>query len=474
MPEPDARTQVARSVRVLAEWAYGLSWRLVPQRVADRLRTVVFDMLTVNAIGARTAEQRAIRTVWPTPPGRAPVVAGGVRTDAVTAAHLNAQATVCLELDEGNKYAKGHPAAHCVPAILALAAELDATGADTLAALLVGYEVAARFGRATSLRPGTHPHGNWGIAGAAAGCARLLGLDAEGIAAAIDAGSGLPIAGHFTSALDGNPVRDAWLGAANTAGLTAARLARAGVARNTGTAALSLGGLLGSFDPAELTDQLGDRFDVEHNYFKQHASCGYTHPVADLAMAVRAELFPGASPAEIAAQVSEIRVDTHSLAAGLDRPTWDSPLAAMFSIPFVAAAALLDGVVSPESARQRPEQAPELAATAARVRVAEDTGLTARLPAHRANRLTVTLAGGRSHTSETENPVGDSDFHPFDRATLADLLTRQFGGDRGPVDAVWRIVDGLADSAAVSATLGALADIPDHAEHAENEEAEDR
>ncbi|HJP77668.1 MAG TPA: MmgE/PrpD family protein [Pseudonocardiaceae bacterium] len=446
-----SEARVAHAVRELACWAHGLDWREVPQRVADRLRTVAFDVLTVTAIGARTVEQRAIRAVWPTPPGNAPVIGGGTRTDAATAAFLNAQATVCLELDEGNKYAKGHPAAHCFPAILALAAERDATGADTLAALLVGYEVAARFGRATTLRPGTHPHGNWGVAGAAAGCARLLGLDAEGIAAAIDAGSGLPIAGHFGSALDGNPVRNAWLGAANTAGLAAARLAAAGVARNTGTAALSLGELLGGFDPAQLTDQLGARFDVEHNYFKQHASCSYTHPVADLAIAARAELFPAASPAEIAERIAEIRVDTHALAAGLDRPSWDSALGAMFSIPFVAAAALLEGVVSPRP----PEQAPELAAVAARVRVAEDAGLTDRLPAHRANRLTVTLADGRSHTSEAENPLGDSDFHPFDRASLTDVLSRH----RGPVDAVWRVVDGLSESAAVAGLLGTLEEV---------------
>ena len=106
-----------------------------------------------------------------------------------------------------------------------------------MTALLAAYEVAARFGRASRLRPGAHPHGSWGVAGAAAGCARLLGLDADATAAAIDTGTGMPIAGHFSSALDGNPVRNAWMSAANLSGLAAARMARAGVARNTGTAA---------------------------------------------------------------------------------------------------------------------------------------------------------------------------------------------------------------------------------------------
>lgn len=89
-----------------------------------------------------------------------------------------------------------------------------------------------------------HSHGSWGVAGAAAGCSRLLGLPGEGVAAAIDAGAGLPVAGHFASALDGNPVRDAWLGASNVSGLAAARMAAAGVAHNTGTPAVSLGDVL--------------------------------------------------------------------------------------------------------------------------------------------------------------------------------------------------------------------------------------
>jgi hypothetical protein len=125
--------------------------------------------------------------------------------------------------------------------VLALAAHRDAPGPDLMAALVVAYEVAARFGRAARLRPRMHPHGSWGVAGAAAGCARLLGLDAGATAAAIDAGSGMPIAGHFGSALDGNPVRDAWMAASNVAGLASARLAAAGEARATGTAAGSLG-----------------------------------------------------------------------------------------------------------------------------------------------------------------------------------------------------------------------------------------
>jgi 2-methylcitrate dehydratase PrpD len=391
----------------LGEWVAGLRWADVPDRVRRRLRLVLLDVLGVTLVGALDPEQRRLTEVWDLADGPAPVVGGGRSTTVESAAWLNATALVRLELDEGNKFAKGHPAAHGFPSVLALAAARDTTADELFAALLAGYEVAARFGRSTVLRPGTHPHGSWGVAGAAAGCARLLGLDGTAIAAAIDAGAGLPIAGHFASALDGNRVRDAWIAASNLSGLAAARMAAAGVAGNTGTAAYSLGGLLGSFDPAELTVGLGDRWDVELGYFKQHAACSFTHPAADAVIAlVRSGELP--QPASI----DDVVVETHALAVGLDRKEWDNRLAAMFSIPFVVAAALVHGAVSPDVTEAAALADPEVRRLAARVSVKPAPDLDARLPDERPVRVTI-AAGGREWIAERPNPVGDSAFHPF-------------------------------------------------------------
>ena len=237
---PPGQVAAREATARLGAWAADLTWGDVPQEVRDRLGLVLLDSLGVTVAGARQSEQRSLVRAWDVAPGPAPLLGGGAVTTVEAAAWLNTTALVGLELDEGHKYAKGHPAAHGLHAVLALAAATGASGEDTLTALLVGYEVAARFGRATALRAGAHPHGSWGVAGAAAGCARLLELDAEATAAAIDAGAGLPVAGHFSTALDGNPVRNAWMGASNLSGLAAARMAAAGVARNTGTAAGSL------------------------------------------------------------------------------------------------------------------------------------------------------------------------------------------------------------------------------------------
>ncbi|MDN5917616.1 MAG: MmgE/PrpD family protein [Pseudonocardia sp.] len=438
---------VRSAVEHLGRWASGLRWADVPAGARDRLGLVLLDVIGVGVLGARQDAQRRLVEAWSPPEGPAPLFGAGRTTTVDAAAWLGATALVRLELDEGHKFAKGHPAAHGFPAVLALAAERGATGADTAAALLVAYEVAARFGRATRLRPGSHPHGNWGVAGAAAGCARLLGLGPEATAAAIDTGGGLPVAGHFDSALDGNPVRDAWVGAANVSGLAAARMALAGIARTTGTAAGSLGTLLGELDPALLDEALGQRWDVEHGYVKRHASCSFTHAAVDAALELRAGV-------EIDL-IEHVLVETHSLASGLDRTVWDSALGAMFSLPFTVATALRHGSLDPSALTESALADPGTAALAARVEVAAAPDLDARLPAERPARVTVRWAG-REAVVETPNPVGDVAHRPFTADALQTLLADLLD-DRDLVERIRRVCDALPGLDDVGPALRGLA-----------------
>jgi 2-methylcitrate dehydratase PrpD len=448
-PGPDAQEATRVATARLGAWTAELSWDDVPDAVQQRLQLVLLDSLGVGLVGARLPEQRALVAAWQPGPGPSPVLGAGVLTTVESAAWLNAGALVCLELDEGNKYAKGHPAAHGLPAVLALAASLGSSGADTMAALLAAYEVAARFGRASRLRPGAHPHGSWGVAGAAAGCARLLGLDADATAAAIDTGTGMPIAGHFSSALDGNPVRNAWISAANLSGLAAARMARAGVARNTGTAAGSLGELLGVLDAEALDDDLGERWDVELGYFKRHASCSFTHPAADAVLELRDRLHDDVH------EIHAVEVETHALAVGLDRTSWSERLAAMFSTPFVVAAALVHGHVDPSVSDKEARDDPAVRDLAAKVTLRQAPDLDARLPHERAARVRVQTSAA-TFVAEVPNPVGDSAHHPLSHDDVVALLRRLLS-DPSAVTVVEEVVDAMPSADDVTAPLQRLA-----------------
>lgn len=450
----------AEAVEEMARFVHNLAWQRMPTRVVDRLRLVLFDQVSAALVGAttRTPEQQT----WLSTPGTVPLWGTGRFVDLFSASFLNAQAMACQELDEGNKYAKGHPAVHGFPAVLSLASALDATGSRTAEALLACYEVSSRFGRATRLRAGAHPHGSWGVAGAAAGCAKLFGLDAPRIAAAIDTGSGMPIAGHFSSALDGNPVRDAWVGAANTSGLVAAQMAVAGTARNTGTAAHSLGDLLGVFDPTELISGLGHHFDIEYNYFKRHASCSYTHPVADVVLPLRAELFAGTPPDTIARRIESIRVETHGLASPLNRTTWHNPMSAMFSIPFVAALGLTEGEIAPRWTGCAPEEIPHVAELAKKIHVAEDPELTALLPEQRGARVIIHTSAGEVIRRQTTNPIGDSEHHPLDHTALRAVFTSLLGAEAPALTTVEHVVRHVPSAPRAQPLLRMLADPLEH------------
>ena len=437
--------ETADCVLQLGGWVANLQWSDVPVDVRERHELIWADYLTVACAGVQLPEYQALLAAWPLPDG--PVVIPGTATTTVAelAAWTIGTVGVALEQDEGNKFAKGHPAAHVLPAVLALGITRGATGEECALAVAAGYEVAARFGRASSLSGGVHPHGNWGVAAAAAGCAKVLGLAGPGVAAAIDHGSGMGIAGHFSSALDGNLVRNSWMGAAQVSGMASAYLAAAGTARNTGTAEPVLGHILGAWDPAALTDDLGERWDARSNYFKVHAACAFTHPPIDAVLAL-AEQHPHLRDVPTN-EFSSIDVDTHYLAAGLAGSEPTTRLGAMFSIPYVVAVALREGKITPAEHDQRQLDDPDVKALAARVRVTNDEALSARLPAERAARVRIELTDGSTYVLEVPNPIGDSDYAPLDEAALHAKANRLI--DPLLAERVWMFAEKLVASSSV-------------------------
>lgn len=408
-------------LQALAGQVTDLSWSGVPAEVQDRTLLVLFDTLGVMLAGAGTSEVQAFAAQFEDT--GASVLVGFGRTSSSGAACWVNGASVCsLELDEGSKYSRGHPAAHVIPAALAIAA--GHSGSDWLAAVLGGYETAARFGRATRLAPGVHPHGTWGATGAAAAAARLGGLDSERVAAAMDAAAGLTLAPHFESALTGNPVRNLWVGSASNAGVAAARLAAAGVAVAAGTAAFTFGEILGEFDSSPLAVPFEDRFEILGGYFKRHAACAYTHPSADAILALRAE---GLIDTE---EVEEIVVETYRIAATLDRTEFPTRLSAMFSIPYVVAVTLLDGAFGPDATSEARREEPVVQDLARKVRVEVTDEYEARLPDRRGARVTVRLRGGSDRSAAVEQPIGDSAHQPLGWDAIRNKLRDLIGADR--------------------------------------------
>ena len=118
----------------------------------------------MQALAGKLAARRRRPPCWP--------AWGGRGASADVAALLNGTAGTFLEMDEGNRFSRGHPAMHVIPAALALCEQRGGDAHAFLSALVVGYEVGSRIGAASRLRASMHPHGTWGTIGAAAACAR--------------------------------------------------------------------------------------------------------------------------------------------------------------------------------------------------------------------------------------------------------------------------------------------------------------
>ena len=109
-------------------------------------------------------------------------------TAAPWAAMVNATAAHALDYDDVLETAAAHASAVFVPALLALAQERKASGAQVLDALAISFDVMNALAAAVNYphyARGWHTTLTLGAPSAAAGCARLLGLDTERAARAI-------------------------------------------------------------------------------------------------------------------------------------------------------------------------------------------------------------------------------------------------------------------------------------------------
>lgn len=402
---------MTRGEKRLAAFAADLAFADVPEDTRDRAGLTVAD--TVGAIvGGSTDEATdSLGRAWASS-GRATVLGTDVETDPYRAAFLNATAGTVLELDEGHRFAGGHPAIHVLPAVLA-AAEADYGNRERfLTAFVAGYEVAARVGTATRpLADGYHPHGVWGAVGGAAAVARYRRLDRGTVRTAMAIAAGYAQHTRFAAATEGATARNTYAGMSNLAALVAADAAAAGFTGLDGGVGrhLSLAAAAG-VDRSGLTAALGERWEVERGYFKRHAACRYTHPVLDAldALADRVALDPG--------RVESVDVATYPAAARLTENDPETDLGARFSIPAAVAAALTAGGTGPDAVREALED-PAATALADRVSVAVDDEFAARAPDRRGARVTVTLSDGQE-VAESVPAARGGEHDPYSEAEL--------------------------------------------------------
>jgi len=373
----------------LSRFAASLRFEDLPAEARTQTGWILADTVAAMVAGSAEPELRQL-AARQSATGGATLVGLGRQTQPGMAALVNGTAGTFLEMDEGNRFSRGHPAVHVLPAVLALC-ETQSLDADAfLSALVAGYEVGSRIGAASQLRGAMHPHGTWGTIGAAAASARALGFDPQAMQEAINVGASMTIATSKKTMLEGGLVRNVYAGLANHNGLLAAQLVSCGFTGERDGVASLFGEIVSErYDTGVLLRDLGHDWHLMHNYFKRHSCCRYNHGTLDALDVIAAR---DGLPA--AAQVARVQVRTYGLAAELSDPAPRNTLAAKFSVPFAVATRIVHGSSGLASFTWDALRDPRVLALARRVEVVEDEAMTRRLPQERPAEVRVTSLDG--------------------------------------------------------------------------------
>lgn len=273
----------------LGAYIADLRYEDLPAEVVTKAKECVLDALGCCLFGVTRPWTRIVLDMILEQGGvpQASIPGTGYRTSVSQAVLVSSTAGHGFELDDIHAAAHLHPGSLCVPVALALGEwRNDPDGRALLAAIVAGYEVGLRVGLAATgslfLR-GYHFQGTCGVFAAAATAAHLLKLDGE------QARHALGIAGSQAAGLmaaqEGAMAKRLHAGRAAQSGVYGALLAARGFTGIPNVLEAPYGGFLSSFtdaaQPENLTDGLGERWEILKVGYKPHASAASTHTALD-------------------------------------------------------------------------------------------------------------------------------------------------------------------------------------------------
>ncbi|MFO1304490.1 MAG: MmgE/PrpD family protein [Burkholderiales bacterium] len=431
-----ADTNAPPVTRILAEFVADRPAGSIPANVLREAHRTFANWLGC-AIGAADhatlrAALAAVQELAPAP--QASVLGRTERVDMASAALLNGISSHTFDFDDTHLRTIIHPAGPVASAALAVAEHTGTSGQALVEALVLGIDVSCRVGN--TIYPdhydrGWHITGSTGMLGAAAACARLLGLDAERTAMALGIAASQPVGVREQF---GSMTKPFHPGAAARAGLTSALLARHGFTAST-KALEAPRGIVQTFSTKcawnEITDELGERFEVSSNTYKPFA-CGIViHPSIDGCVQLRNahDLKPD--------DVERVELRVHSLVRELTGKTSPrSGLEGKFSVFHACAAGIIFGRAGEHEFSDEIVLRPDVVALRDRVRIVVDDTVD-----EAAADVTIACRDGRRHHVFVEHAIGS-----LERPMSDDDLAAKFRDLVDPVLGLGRAARIFADA----------------------------
>ena len=461
-------------IEELGAFVAGLDFEHIPDKVIRNVQDRLLDTLGICAAAVEVSDSgKAVLRFVQANGGHpeATVLGTTVRLPAASAALVNGTFAHSLDFDDTHLPSLVHPSAPMVPALIAEAECVGASGRDLLVALTASYEINCRLSSAqydpeirysVMIEHGFHATSIIGAVAAAGGCARLRGLDSTGVmhsmAIACSMGAGLTESNRRGGA--SKQLNAGW--AAHVA-ITAASMASHGVIGPQTVLEGRLGFVeaycRGRWDKNAATSELGKRWDVLGVHFRPYPCNNFTQAVADAALMLREQ---GLRPRDIAHVVIGI-ADSRGLLVGDSIDQHQNPensYRARFSAPYVFASGMAGGGglgVGLEDFTDEALVDPVRRRICNQCEVVVDPQCNAVFPRQILAAATVeTASGTRVHARVTENRGGPEkplSAEEFDRK-LRSTAGRSAGALRHAVEALpsTRAVDRLMNSVIHKAT----------------------
>lgn len=367
----------------LARFVAGVRYQDIPKEAVSAINMAFTDCIGVAIAGAGDPAPQLLKAMLAPAGKEATLLVGEGRASALDAAWINGTAAHALDYDDVAQRG-GHPSAALVPAILAEAEAVGASGRQMVLAYAAGYETFADVARRDAEQQhekGWHPTSIFGSLGAAAACASLRGLDAEKatIAIAVSASQSSGLVSNF-----GTMTKPFHAGLAAHAGVASARLAELGF-----TAALDAlehaPGLLAAVSPSGRIDvdspvRAGKEWQIcgsNRIGIKQYPMCYCTHRTLDgMLDLLQREKVDAGDVERVTISYSPRNVTilrNHQPQTGLE---------AKFSIEFAAASALIAGRAGLSELSDDFVRRPDVQALMQRVTATANTQLDPQRPGH--------------------------------------------------------------------------------------------
>ena len=447
--------------RRLTDYTVALRYETLSPAAAHAARVRVIDTLAALAGGydgeaCAIARRLAARV---SDPGGATIFGTPTKTTPEMAAFANATAARYVELNDVYHWpgsAGGHPSDVIMP-LMAVAEHARSSGRDLLAAIVIAYEIYLRLSDAIGRT--AFDCANFACLGVAAASAKLMGLAPEQIACA------LSMAAVPNSVL--RQVRTGHLsmwkavtaGHAGKAGVFAALMAREGM----NAPFLPFEGKSGWCDHIagkrfvlDIMGGNGVSFKIEDTMIKPRSSCATTISSILAAEKVAPRVMKRLG------EVERVTVETYERAKigmGTGEHHWDpdSRETADHSIPYVVAAALMDGAVTPRQFDDEHLASAELRGLLRKIEVVVNDAYTRdyeKLPVVHRSKVNVVMRGGEQLSGEAGGDLGDLAQPKSDAeisrkflGTAADFLGA--GRAQAMLDLLWKL-DGLPDVTVVA------------------------